>query len=456
MMTFSPSFATADPNTRYIVIFNNKVPDDASQTIEKAGGKLVKTFPHVGIGIAVSSSLNFQSSLKSTLDVYSVGKERFQTVPIKTSYKYIESMPTPTDFLYPLQWNIRRVRADLAWPITSGSHNTVVAVIDTGIAWNHPDLEQNVLYHSCFSSTGDCSEYPEDPCLGFHGTNVAGIIAASFGGGGIIGVGPNLGLASYNVFEDSGQFDPYVCPYGNIFISYDSSIWDAMLDATDKGFKVINISLGGYVVKSASKQDLANALDAEDIAAWTAWKRIAEYVTRHGATIVASAGNEDIDLNGPVDHIPSDLPSVISVGATGIRPNPAYPQSGAYDVRAFYSNFGAAVTLCAPGGDFGLDYGFDPGNLPENWLQYLIWTTDVYPDPTCALTASCFVSYTPNLGTSFSSPHVAGVAGLVIDHNPSLNSHQVVDILKRTAENLGNRQQFGHGMVDAYRAVGSK
>jgi len=52
-------------------------------------------------------------------------------------------------------------------------------------------------------------------------------------------------------------------------------------------------------------------------------------------TIVASSGNGNADLNGPLDHIPSDVPAIISVGATGIRTDPFYPQEGVYDVRVF-------------------------------------------------------------------------------------------------------------------------
>jgi lantibiotic leader peptide-processing serine protease len=114
--------------------------------------------------------------------------------------------PTAADDLFNagLVWGVERVHAPEAWARgVTGSHNTVVAIIDTGIASNHPDLAPNIVHMDCFVSTGsqasgDCLAYPS---LSDHGTHVAGTVAAAFGGGRVVGVGPNLGLAGYNTFE---------------------------------------------------------------------------------------------------------------------------------------------------------------------------------------------------------------------------------------------------------------
>jgi len=327
--------------TRYIVVFKgNGIPSGGERLIKKIGGYLVKTFPEIGVGIAISNESDFSDSLRSAPGIHSVGVEGFHFLP-ETQLVELRNLglpgPLTEDYLYSLQWNIRRVKADQAWSATTGSHDTVVAVVDTGIAWNHPDLAPNVLHTACYSSDNACTEYPDASYEdgGFHGTAVAGIIAAAFGGGSMVGVGPNLGLASYKVFEQISS-----CGY----CAYHESIWAAMLDATERGYDVINLSLGGYVIKPASQ---------EDVAVWTAWNRLANYVTNKGVTIVASAGNDAVDLNGPVDSVPSDLPNVISVGATAIRPDPCFPQEDFYDVRPFYGNYGHSITLVAPGGDLG-------------------------------------------------------------------------------------------------------
>jgi len=121
--------------------------------------------------------------------------------------------PTIADDLYNTGklWGVNRVPADLVWSVGfPGSHRTVVAVIDTGIAWNHPDLRSNVVFATCLTSAPSCITYPS---LSDHGTHVAGTIAAAFGGGAVIGVGPNLALASYNVFEDVP--DCGICTYAD-------------------------------------------------------------------------------------------------------------------------------------------------------------------------------------------------------------------------------------------------
>ena len=458
--------AAANSASRYVVLFkDDKIPADAGRIIEAAGGRLVKTFPSAGIGIVLSASPGFTSSLAFSSAVDSVSTARYRSLPGRA----IPSGGTVTsadDFFARYQWNIRRVKADKAWRITRGSHRTTVAVIDTGVAWNHPDLKENVVHAACFTSAGSCtwksaarscpcSPYPDlDP----HGTAVSSIIAASSGGGRMVGVGPGLGIASYNVFE-------MIAPDGNPQeFYYDDSVWSSMFDAADRGYRVMNISLGGVYDKSDDRETIA------------AWNRVVREIIRKGAVIVASAGNDDLKLGGETIHIPSDLPGVISVGATGIRPEPVYPLQGSYDVAAFYSNFGKPIDLVAPGGDCGVDGLCDDFSVfPPNWFEFGVLTAFVLPgfsftadsspllglttvnaDPTCIATASCQTDYFWGIGTSLAAPHVAAVAGLIIDRFPYFNNLFVSTILKTSAERLGDHPHFGSGMVDAYHAVGGR
>jgi subtilisin family serine protease len=420
----TPAVAEGVP-VRYTVVFNGKnIPKKAADMIADAGGELVKTFEEIGVGIAVSTSPTFADDLKGG-DIYSVGIEGFQYLPDTSVYTTSESIEETINYPYfwDYQWDIARVKADLAWEDgITGSHDTVVAVLDTGVAWNHPDLALNIVYATCYSMQSTCSPYPD---LHWHGTHVAGTIAAT-GAAGSIGVGPNLGIASYNVFE----------LYDGEVVAFDEALWEAMLDVASQGFDVINMSLGGYYY-----------IPADGPAGITAWNRVVDYVSKQGVTIIASSGNGDTNLNGPVVHIPSDVTGVISVGATGIGPYPFYPQEDAYDVRAFYSNYGAAVDLVAPGGDLGPDEPVYP------YWWHLVFSTYVYIDPVCAATASCPLGWAWAGGTSMASPHVAGAAGLVKDVNPGYSSAQVTKVLKQTAEKLGDRQLFGHGMLDVYGAV---
>lgn len=453
----------ANPAFRYVVVFkNDQVPSDAARTIEAAGGRLIKTFPRAGIGIALSEDPNFGSHLGRIESIETAGSVRIRPLPIGVSQPKGDLFPA--DDLYGYQWNVRRVKADKAWRITSGSHRTVVAVIDTGVAWNHPDLAQNLIYAACFTSAGSCSgKTPAATCpctpypdLDPHGTEVAAIIAAASDGRGMVGVAPGLGIAGYNVFEWVDGAGEY---------AYDDSVWSAMFDAATQGFRVMNISLGDTVDR------------IEDRATITAWTRVVKEIIRDGVTIVASAGNDGISLGGKTVHIPSDLPGVVSVGATGIRPEPRYPQDGIFDVAAFYSNYGRPIDLAAPGGDCGIDGSCpqDLALLPPNWYEYgvltafvcpgcsftadsspFLWVTGFAWDPACIATASCQTDYTWVIGTSVAAPHVSAVAGLILDRFPYLNNHFVAAILKASAENLGNSSRFGSGMVDAFKAVGGR
>jgi lantibiotic leader peptide-processing serine protease len=457
-LLFSQPLFAATPASRFVVLLkNDQIPSDARQLIEAAGGRIVKTFSSVGIIVATSENPDFVSSLAFSSPVESVSNACLRPPPGVGSLT--SGNVTPADDFFSYQWNIRRVKADKAWRITSGSHKTTVAVIDTGVAWNHRDLTQNVIHAACFTSQGSCnwkspaescpcSPYPDiDP----HGTAVASVIAASLSGGRMVGVGPGLGIASYNVFElvdTVGEF------------SYDDSVWSAMFDAADRGYQVMNISLG----------DVFDRRD--DKATITAWKRVVNEIIRQGSTIVASAGNDALRLGGQTVHIPSDLPGVISVGATGIRPEPRYPLEGSFDVPAFYSNFGRPIDLVAPGGDYGSD---DLTDVPPNWYEYGVLSAFVYPgysftsesspllgfttldaDPECIAKASCQTDYFWTIGTSIAAPHVSAVAGLIIERFPYFNNLFVSTILKASAERLGDHLHFGGGMVDAYMAVGGR
>ena len=431
------SFAAgAFAGERYLVVYKKNVPSDVASQIAGAGGTLVRVLPEIGLAVAVSDDPGFAGAMNGIKNVTEVGLAGYNFLPETGDLKVENGTgPTPDDGYYEAyQWDIRRVMAPQAWDAgATGSHNTVVAILDTGVAFNHPDLYPNFVYWDCFDSTGNpCNPYPD---YHWHGTHVAGTVAAAFGEAGAVGVGPNLGLAGYKIFE--WVYYPDDDEWG--YVTYTDVRWAAMIDAANKGFNVINMSLGGYgQFGGGNSSDLAALRAAE--------KRVANYMKTMNVSVVASSGNGNVNLNGPVIHLPGDVTGYVNVGGTGIRPAPVYPFDGSYDVRASYSNYGAAVDLVAPGGEYvdGLGY-------PYWWFG--VFSTYVYQNPTCAATWDCGVGFAWATGTSMAAPHVSGVAGLVIDGNPRLNANKVRSILRSTAEDLGDRQQFGHGMVDAYAAV---
>ena len=352
---FSVSAVQAQGGGRYVILFEGRgVPANAANIVARAGGQLVNTLPEVGIGVAVSSDANFASNIAGAAKVEAAGHAGMWALPNTQVYTEAHHGPTPVDTGYAdYGWDIRRVDAPTAWMAgITGSHDTVVAVIDTGVDASHPDLRPNIVYEACMMAAGPCAP---GTFTHWHGTHVAGTVAATFGNGRAVGVGPNLGLAAYQVFEAGGGG------------AWDDVIWWALIDAAHNGFEVANMSLGGYIT-----------MDSPDVVWWTAWNRVANYVNRAGLTVVASAGNAGVDLNGELVHLPGDVPGIINVGATGIQSLPLYPQADSYDIRAFYSNYGAPVTLSAPGGDCGeisTCSGAPPSGYP--WFWYLVYST--YP-----------------------------------------------------------------------------
>jgi lantibiotic leader peptide-processing serine protease len=355
-------------------------------------------------------------------------------------------------------WGVERIHAPAAWALGGAFTGTGarVGIIDTGIASNHPDLGANVAFNSCFSSQGDvigrnweagdpCNPYPS---LSDHGTHVAGTVAARFGGGRVIGVAPNAQLYNYNVFE----FIP-----GVGVRSYSSSRWRAMIHAADNGVDVINMSLGSFTFigndpKKFEAFGLEHTPGRNDALAtfMAAESRVANYVARRGTVMASSAGNSAADLNGAWVALPGQIQGHITVGGTGIRPLPRYQPGISTDVLAFFSNYGAAIDLVAPGGDCG-PVGCDAPALERR--EYLVFSTIVAPGAACAQTRTCPAGYGWKGGTSMAAPHVAGVVAIARAVNPGLSAHQVNSLLTRTAQSLGDRQQFGHGMVDALAAA---
>jgi len=288
--------------------------------------------------------------------------------------------------------------AAIAWDATTGSAATVVAVIDSGLEITHPDIAANVYLNPGETNNGlddDSNLLPDDlrgwdfgdddnvvahgcPDNG-HGTHVAGAVGAIGNNGtGVTGMNWNVKLMPLKVSK-SDSFCTILT----------SDIVDAVAYATNKGAKVINMSLGG-----PDSTTLHTAVDAAKLA---------------GVVLVAAAGNES--TSSPVGSYPAAYASVIGVAATDRR-----------DARASFSNFGSWVSLAAPGA--------------------AIYSTLPFADG----------SYGTLSGTSMASPLVAGIAALVRSQYPLLTSQEVENRLLASCENI-LATGIGAGRINASRAL---
>jgi serine protease len=305
----------------------------------------------------------------------------------------------PNDPKYRHQWHLKQIGMPEAWKLADGN-GTVVAVIDTGVAY-----ENFQKFHLVEDLAGiqfvDGYDFVNNKAHGNddhgHGTHVAGTIAQATNNGiGVAGVARNVKIMPLKVLSASGS--------GSV-----GGIADAIRFAADKGAKVINMSLGGPFPSRALK----NAC---------------EYAHKKGVVIVAAAGNESRSRVG----YPAGYPGVIAVSATRFD-----------ETTTFYSNWGKDVDIAGPGGDTRVDQ--DGDGLPDGVLQ----NTIAIGDPT----KSDYFGY---MGTSMASPHVAGVAALVVGEGVT-DPVEVETILTSTARKPkhGNyeRDRYGAGIVDAPAAI---
>lgn len=322
------------------------------------------------------------------------------------------ALMVPNDPFYPYQWHMRQINVEPAWDISTGS-GVVVAVVDTGIAYEdyyellHGTLPTYYYRAPDLAATSFVAGYdfintdthPNDDNA--HGTHVAGTIAQSTNNAlGVAGVAFGASLMPVKVLDLLGT-------------GTDVEVADGIWFAADHGAKVINLSLGGPESSSTLQNAVKHAYEA-------------------GATVVCAAGNEGNGQNRPSYPAAYDA-YCIAVGATR------------YDeTRAYYSNYGSYLDLAAPGGDLSVDQNHD--GYGDGVLQNTF-------NPNTRDTAN--FGYWFFTGTSMATPHVSGVAALLIADGVTAPD-AVRQALEGTARDKGAAgwdPEYGWGIVDAYAAL---
>jgi len=413
----------AQSTNSYMVISKSETLSDGLEDAIKNYGTVVRTIPQIGIVVVESSDPNFEKKVTKLSNVRSV-------VP-DLSVNWIEPIDVDPmtnavsigddERFFGLQWGMDAIDAPQAWDAGHQGEGVKVFILDSGIDAEHPDLAPN-LNTTLSESFVPGEDWNIQPGFYFnHGTHVAGIVAAADNvstdlNTGVIGVAPKAEIVAVKVlseFTGSGQF---------------SWINEGIVYAADNGADVINMSLGAVFYK--------NGKYAQELIHGT--QRAIDYAYRKGVTIVVAAGNDymNADGNRSIIAIPGDLNNVISVSATAPL-DWAYDPTTSLDEPASYSNIGRSlIDIAAPGGDF---------DSPNNLYFYDMVVSTISSGWGFAA------------GTSMASPHVAGVAALIIGKNGGeMAPHEVQKQLFSTADKIdtnGKSVFYGKGRVNAFRAV---
>lgn len=316
----------------------------------------------------------------------------------------------PNDPEYSKQWALPKINAPEAWNITNNSTEVVVAVVDTGVDYTHPDLSDNIwikpgedINHNGVVDDSDINGIdddnngyvddirgwnffygdndPMDHDIFFaHGTSVSGIIAAITNNG--------LGMAGMSYGNKIKIMPVKVHPnllYGRIST--------AIKYAADNGARVINISAGTSLLE---KGEFEEAVD---------------YAFSKGCAIILAAGNSNNYGVNP-DALLNNV-----LGVAGLDSN---------NKKEGYSSYDNLLDVSAPGQDI---YTTVPGG-----------------------------NYDYELGTSFAAPFVSGLAALILSKHPELTNQEVMDIIKNSTDSIDHLNplyagKLGTGRINAYKAL---
>ncbi|MHC4574925.1 MAG: S8 family serine peptidase [Planctomycetota bacterium] len=294
------------------------------------------------------------------------------------------------------------IDAPEAWDIEKDANEIVVAVIDSGVDYNHADLAANMWTDANGYYGYDFYSTDNDPMDEFgHGTHCAGIIAADTNNNlGIAGVSWNAKIMAVKIGGLGSIFPMFTCLRG---VEY----------AVENGADVLSCSWGAMFEEQTHKS----------------LNEVIDYAYSQGVVIVASAGN----LRTDTPSYPAAYDNVIGVAATNSN-----------DHKAAFSNYGDWVDIAAPGQDI---------------LSLRAAGTDMYTEIQVYTPGAAFYPcYDSNAilyiasGTSMACPHVSGLAALCLSEDPNLNAGDVRLLIKLNADDLGN-PAIGEGRINAYSTL---
>lgn len=296
LLLFSPAAMAGDGEPGFVpkellVKFKLGSNEETRKEIQKLGAKLLEKLSAIDVSrLSLPKGLTVERAMElmTKLNIVEFAEPNFLH---RTTW-------SPRDPRYGEQWGVKQIRTAKGWGIYTGRSSTIIAIIDTGVDLDHPDLKNKIVGGYDFV---DNDTQADDQ--GGHGTHCAGIAAASVNNDiGISGICANCSIMPIRVLRSDGS-------------GPSSNVAKGIIYAADNGAQIISLSLGTYSLSSTVRDAV-------------------EYAAKKNALVIAAAGNNN--TNAP--HYPAFLPQSISVGATDEN-----------DARSHYSNYGPWVDVAAPG-----------------------------------------------------------------------------------------------------------
>ena len=460
---------TDNAEMNYAINLAGTNPEDLQRAlalVPGAGGAALASYPEIGTFFAQSATPSFAPDLAAALraagiSIHSIGPTRvapvlyYERVELPTDKKDeapapqsggaggLNSMRDETASAAPTEaneeifnWGAVAMHAREAEAVNVKRAPVTVAVVDSGVEDTHPDLEGRVDTSRSVKcsvngiATQDFYGWRDEF---YHGTHVAGIIAANHNDIGIDGIAPEATIVAIQATNDNR-------------LIYPEYVTCAFMWAASHGVDVVNnsYSMDPWVYWSPTDPEQAAGLEAAT--------RSIKYAQDKGLAVIAAAGNEGVDIDNPwIDNgsptdvptptknravegsirVPSMLDGVAQVSAVGQAYN---VKPGLSLGRAEFSNYGHTIDFAAPGDQI-----------------YSTATTLFYRS-----------GYAVADGTSMATPHVSGVAALIKSVHPELTGAQVIKLMERQAlanygrlnEPIDGREYRGYGFLDALDAVG--
>jgi lantibiotic leader peptide-processing serine protease len=439
--------STANESGRYVVVFTgHRVPADFGAGVAHLGGVIESSLDSIGVAVVTGLTSDAVTHLLQSSEVRAIEPDpltstaddasRDETVVIDAVSLLAAAAADATASLpaaqfYPRQWNMPAVFAPEAWAAGHvGSSDVVVAILDSGIDYLHPDMVGLVDLERSRSFVAEdvTRHYPgrlQISDLHNHGTFVASIVASN--GNVVAGLNRHVTLLAVKTHDST------TASSNGLFLS-------GIMYAADQGADVINVSHGRVLDKNVHHGTIA------------AFQRAVNYAFRKGALVVSVPFNDaaDLDHNGDVVRMPCEAANAVCVSATG--PRNASSIIGPWedvDLPAPYTAFGrSAVSVAAPGGTRFMNRLF-----LQMWLPCTTTPSASTPRPECR--ARQAVAQT--VGTSFAAPHVSGLAALLVAQLGHGNPGLIRSRILQSADDLGEPgldSFYGHGRINVARALG--